>query len=58
MRKNFSLRLLPGARYRLAPLYDVMSIQPLFQAGQIPDKKMRVAMTVWGNNHDIVSQIA
>jgi serine/threonine-protein kinase HipA len=55
--KNFSLRLLPEARYRLTPLYDVMSIQPLFDAGQIPDKKVRVAMAVGGKNHYIVSQI-
>lgn len=56
--KNFSLRLLPEARYRLTPLYDVMSIQPLFDAGQIPDKKVRVAMAVGAKNHYIVSQIA
>ncbi len=56
--KNFSLRLLPQARYRLTPLYDVMSIQPLFDAGQIPDKKVRLAMAVGNKNHYIVSQIA
>jgi hypothetical protein len=27
--KNFSLRLLPGGRFRLTPLYDVMSIWPV-----------------------------
>ena len=31
--KNFSLHLLPGGRYRLAPLYDVMSIWPVVGSG-------------------------
>ena len=28
--KNFSLFLLPGGRYRMTPLYDVISVSPIF----------------------------
>jgi serine/threonine-protein kinase HipA len=33
--KNFSIFLLPGGRFRLTPLYDVMSAQPNVDAGEI-----------------------
>ena len=48
--KNFSLHLLPGGRYRLAPLYDVMSIWPVEGAGpnQWSWHKARLAMAVLG----------
>ncbi|WP_310461456.1 type II toxin-antitoxin system HipA family toxin [Sphaerotilus sp.] len=48
--KNFSLHLLPGGRYRLAPLYDVMSIWPVEGAGpnQWSWHKARLAMAVVG----------
>jgi len=46
--KNFSLRLLPQARYQLTPLYDVISAWPI--AGphhdQIHPKKLRLAMSL------------
>ena len=31
--KNFSIRLLPGGRFRLTPQYDVMSVYPVIGAG-------------------------
>ncbi|MGH7928066.1 MAG: type II toxin-antitoxin system HipA family toxin, partial [Candidatus Binatia bacterium] len=33
--KNFSIFLGPGGRFRLTPLYDVMSVQPAFDAHQL-----------------------
>ena len=53
--KNFSLHLLPGGRYRLAPLYDVMSIWPVVGSGpsQWSWHKARFAMAVVGKHrHD------
>ncbi len=55
--KNFSVRLAPGSRFRLAPLYDVMSAQPNFDAKQISKNKMRMAMAVGTKRHYIVDTI-
>jgi serine/threonine-protein kinase HipA len=55
--KNFSLRLSPGGRFRLAPLYDVMSAQPNADAGQIQRKQMRMAMALGRQRHYIVDSI-
>ncbi|HIC7212829.1 type II toxin-antitoxin system HipA family toxin [Burkholderia stabilis] len=48
--KNFSLRLLPGGRFRLTPLYDVMSIWPVEGDGANPWSwhKAKLAMAVHG----------
>lgn len=48
--KNFSLRLLAGGRYRLTPLYDVMSIWPVEGDGanQWSWHKAKLAMAVHG----------
>ncbi|WP_322102603.1 type II toxin-antitoxin system HipA family toxin [Paraburkholderia sp. J41] len=48
--KNFSIRLLPGGRFQLAPLYDVMSIWPVEGDGanQWSWHKASLAMAVWG----------
>ncbi|CAB3965109.1 toxin HipA [Burkholderia cenocepacia] len=48
--KNFSLRLLPGGRFRLTPLYDVMSIWPVDGDGanQWSWHKAKLAMAVHG----------
>ncbi|ADG17745.1 HipA N-terminal domain protein [Paraburkholderia atlantica] len=53
--KNFSIRLLAGGRYRLTPLYDVMSIWPV--EGNGPNQwswyKARLAMGLWSRSkHD------
>ncbi|TFW30931.1 type II toxin-antitoxin system HipA family toxin [Duganella callida] len=50
--KNFSIHLLPGGRYALAPLYDVMSIWPLEGGGanQYSLHKARMAMAMLGKN--------
>lgn len=48
--KNFSLRLLPGGRYRMTPLYDVLSAWPITGArhDQLHMKKLKLAMSVRG----------
>jgi serine/threonine-protein kinase HipA len=50
--KNFSIHLLPQGRYRLTPLYDVMSILPVVGAGpnQFAWHKAKLAMAVSGKN--------
>ena len=58
--KNFSLHILPGGRFRLTPLYDVMSAYPVLGSG--PDQwsphELRLAMAVLGKNrHYAMSQI-
>ncbi|GAB4195027.1 MAG: type II toxin-antitoxin system HipA family toxin [Wenzhouxiangellaceae bacterium] len=49
--KNFSLFLMPGGRYRMTPLYDVMSVQPNYAARQLQRKEFRLAMAVGDNRH-------
>lgn len=50
--KNFSLRLLPRGRFRLTPLYDVLSAWPVTggRQNQIHPKKLKLAMAVHGEN--------
>lgn len=49
--KNFSVFLHPGGGFRLTPLYDVMSTQPLLDTGQLRRNQMRLAMAVGNNRH-------
>lgn len=55
--KNFSVSLLPGGRFRLAPLYDVMSAQPNVDAGQIRHNRMKLAMAVGDRRHYVLGTI-
>lgn len=55
--KNFSQFLRPGGRFRLTPLYDVMSAQPNVDAGQIPRNRYKLAMAVGRNRHYVVGRI-
>ncbi|MCC6196486.1 MAG: type II toxin-antitoxin system HipA family toxin, partial [Burkholderiales bacterium] len=55
--KNFSLHLLPGGRFRLAPLYDIMSTQPCVDAGQLRHNQFKLAMAVGKNRHHIVDSV-
>jgi serine/threonine-protein kinase HipA len=52
--KNFSLQLLAGGRYRLAPLYDVVSIWPVEGSGpgqwSWHKAKLAMAMAMAGKN--------
>jgi serine/threonine-protein kinase HipA len=58
--KNFSIRLLAKGRYRLTPLYDVLSAWPIAGSGanQIHAKKLKLAMAVRGKDkHYRVAEI-
>lgn len=55
--KNFSIFLTPGGRYRMTPLYDVLSAQPSFDEGRIPRRTFKLAMSVGVNNHYRVDDI-
>lgn len=55
--KNFSIYLLPGGRFRLTPLYDVMSAQPYLDRNQLTHNKMKLAMAVGKNRHYIIKTI-
>jgi serine/threonine-protein kinase HipA len=56
--KNFSIFLRPGGRFRLAPLYDVMSAQPNADAGQTRRNRMKLAMAVGDKRHYILDSVA
>jgi len=55
--ENFSVFLHPGGGFRIAPLYDVMSTQPLFDAGWLRRNQMCFAMAVGDNRHYRVHDI-
>jgi len=55
--KNFSIFLTPGGRFRLAPLYDVLTAQPSLDAHQIPRGKFKLAMAIGKNRHYAVNDI-
>ena len=55
--KNFSVFLLPGSRFRLTPLYDVMSAQPNVDAGEIRHNRMKLAMAVGDRRHYTIDSI-
>jgi serine/threonine-protein kinase HipA len=55
--KNFSIRLAPGGRFSLTPLYDIVSTQPSLDVGQIAQNQMKLAMAVGTNRHYAVHTI-
>ncbi|WP_245956992.1 type II toxin-antitoxin system HipA family toxin [Aestuariispira insulae] len=55
--KNFSIFLMPGGRYHLTPLYDVISVQPTFDRGEIERRHFRMAMRYGENNHYRMDEI-
>lgn len=55
--KNFSIFLLPGGRFRLTPLYDIMSAQPNVDAGEIRHNRMKLAMAVGDSRHYVIDSI-
>lgn len=50
--KNFSVFLLPGGRYQMTPLYDVLSAWPVTGRGprQLDANRLKLAMAVRGKN--------
>jgi len=55
--KNFSIFLRPGGRFRLTPLYDVMSVQPAVDASQLRRNRMELALAVGDSRHYVVHEI-
>lgn len=55
--KNFSVSLLPGGRFRMTPLYDILTVQPTVDARQIERKYFKLAMNFGNSNHYKVSNI-
>jgi len=48
--KNFSIFIEPEGRYRMTPLYDIMSAHPLLASRQLQAKKIKMAMALSGKN--------
>ena len=55
--KNFSVFLMPGGRFRMTPLYDVMSAQPAVDAGQLRESRFKLALAVGDNRHYVINRI-
>jgi serine/threonine-protein kinase HipA len=55
--KNFSAFLGPQGRFRLTPLYDVLSAQPSLDSRQIERKQMKLAMSVGRSRHYRIEEI-
>ena len=55
--KNFSVFLLPGGRFHLTPLYDIMTAQPNLDAGQLRHNQMKFAMAVGNRRHYVLRTI-
>jgi serine/threonine-protein kinase HipA len=56
--KNFSVFLRPGGRFRLTPLYDVISAQPSVDSKQLLWKNFRLAMSFGSKRHYAIRQVA
>jgi len=56
--KNFSIFLSPGGRFRMTPLYDVISAQPSVDSKQILWRQFRLAMAFGAIPHYQIRQIA
>jgi serine/threonine-protein kinase HipA len=55
--KNFSIGLLPGGRFRMTPLYDILTVQPSVDAREVEKKDFRLAMRLGSSNHYKVGDI-
>jgi serine/threonine-protein kinase HipA len=55
--KNFSIQLAQAGRFRLTPLYDIVSAQPSLDAAQIRQNQMKLAMAVGDSRHYLVHTI-
>jgi len=55
--KNFSISLGAHNSFRLTPIYDVISLQPLVDAHQVNRREYRMAMSVGNSRHYKVMEI-
>lgn len=56
--KNFSIALGAGGRFRMTPLYDVISVQPTVDAGQLRYAQFKLAMAIGSNRHYRLDEVA
>jgi serine/threonine-protein kinase HipA len=55
--KNFSIFLGRGGRFKLTPVYDVLTAQPSLASRQIERKQLKLAMSVGDNRHYRIDEI-
>lgn len=55
--KNFSIFLKSGGRFRMTPLYDVMSAQPSVDTGNLRENRFKLALAVGDNRHYVIDTI-
>jgi serine/threonine-protein kinase HipA len=55
--KNFSIFLGRGGRFKLAPVYDVLTAQPSLASRQIERKQLKLAMSVGDSRHYRMDEI-
>ena len=55
--KNFSIAHQPGGGFKLTPLYDILSSQPIVDAGRIQHNRYKLAMSVGNNNRSRVDAV-
>ena len=55
--KNFSIFLGRGGRFKITPVYDVLTAQPSLAARQIERKQMKLAMSAGDNRHYRMDEI-
>jgi serine/threonine-protein kinase HipA len=55
--KNFSIFLGPGGRFKLTPVYDVLTAQPSLASRQIERKQLKLAMSVGDSRHYRLDEI-
>jgi serine/threonine-protein kinase HipA len=55
--KNFSVFLRPGGGLELTPMYDVLSVQPAVDRGQLNLRNFRLAMSAGTNRHYRVGEV-
>lgn len=55
--KNFSIAHRPGGSFAMTPLYDIISAQPIVDAGRIEHNRYKVAMSLGDNNHYRMDEI-
>lgn len=56
--KNFSIQLRPKASFALAPLYDIISAQPIVDEGRITHNQYKLAMSVGDQNRYQIMRIS
>lgn len=55
--KNFSIAHQPGGGFKLTPLYDILSSQPIVDVGRIQHNRYKLAMSVGNNNRSRVDAV-